>query len=114
MENSMIDWKATIAKADGDKIFAENLVHDFIKALPDDKVKITVAFEQHDIEVLRRNVHKLKGGLSFCIVPALNIAVRALEQACINLDEEKIKIYYAEVMKLMDDLLREAIAPEKP
>ncbi len=101
----MIDWKATIAKADGDELFAENLVHDFIKALPDDKLKIKVAFEQHDIEVLRSNVHKLKGGLAFCIVPALNTAVRALEQACINLDEEAIKIYYAQVMKLIEAVI---------
>jgi len=102
----MIDWTATIAKADGDKVFAENLVHDFIKALPDDKLEIKVAFEKGNIELLRRNVHKLKGGLSFCIVPALNTSVKALEQACMNSDEEKINIYYDEVTKLIDNLLR--------
>lgn len=107
----MIDWKATLAKADGDKIFAENMVHDFIRALPDDKLNIRAAFEEDDIESLRRNIHKLKGGLSFCMVPVLNMAVRALEQACINLDEEAIKTYYADVMKLIDAVIARSEAP---
>ena len=101
----MIDWTATIAKADGDETFARTMAHEFIAELPEQKNDFSQAFEQCDIETLRRHTHKLKGGLAFCVVPALVSVVRDLEQACKDEDKNKIKVYYAETIKLIEAII---------
>lgn len=74
---------------------AAELLQILIESLPEDQENLNAAYALHDVEEFRRHVHKINGGLRYCGVPRLGIAIDNLETLAKqqdSLDSEETKI----------------------
>lgn len=60
---------------------AQELLDILMRELPHDQQAINNAYDRHDTDALKREVHKLNGAVKYCGVPALANVVKRLETA---------------------------------
>jgi two-component system sensor histidine kinase BarA len=75
------DSARALALAGGDQQLAEQLLGQFLVALPTCLSELDRCCKEGDWSVFREQIHRLRGSTSYCAVPALHRAVERLEQA---------------------------------
>ena len=77
----MLDIPHAIEQAGGNPDLAKELFTMLLKELPDQKHKLNQAFNDGDEQGLWDYAHKIYGSTAYCGVPALQRAVKELEEA---------------------------------
>lgn len=80
-KSQVIDILEGAKIANGNETIAKEMVASLVKTLPDEIKIIRESYEKNEIEKLYDIVHKFYGGLCYCGVPRLKIAVKSLHDA---------------------------------
>lgn len=85
--NTVIDSRLGVEQAFGSADFWRKAVATLLDELPAALAEIELAFSEHRNEDLRRHVHRLNGTAIHCGTPALQLAGKSLEAACVAAPE---------------------------
>ncbi len=100
----MLDIPKAIEQAGGNPELAHELFSMLLKELPGHKDKLNQAFKDADQQGLWDQAHKLHGSTTYCGVPALQQASKALEEA-IKSTSNDVANKIQEVNKAIEALL---------
>lgn len=80
-ELEIIDWKASLQQCNKDENFLQQLLSMIDIDLKISKETLTRAYANHDIEALRKELHRVRGGLSYLTLPQLDKAFLHFHEA---------------------------------
>lgn len=104
-DDAVIDLPYGARLVGGQEKQAREMLDLLIQSLIIDRPMIEEAFSLSDMPRLKFLIHKLRGGLSYCGVPALAKAVQRLEQALLSPNVSKdVRKLYADMIAQMDAL----------
>jgi two-component system sensor histidine kinase BarA len=96
-----INWNLCIELAAGVESIAQELLHQFLKELPNDRDKVTRAYESKKYNAMVHEVHRLHGSCCYIGVPTLKQACHTLETA---LNDNKIELLPELYLNFIDAL----------
>jgi two-component system, NarL family, sensor histidine kinase BarA len=97
--------KEGIELAGGNKQLADELFAMLLKELPDHKQELKTAQNNNDLEKLKYHTHKLHGATSYCGVPTLRTAARALEDIIDESKTEELENAYNDIISAINELV---------
>jgi two-component system sensor histidine kinase BarA len=100
----MLDISYAIEQAGGNPDLAKELFTMLLKELPEQKHKLNQAFNEGDEQGLWDHAHKIYGSTSYCGVPALQKAAKALEESIKTKGNDTLDKIQS-VNKAIDELL---------
>ncbi len=75
------DEAAALAATGGDAELAQELLAALLRGLPADLERLAASAKAEDWGTLKEIAHRMRGGTSYCAVPALDTALQDLERA---------------------------------
>jgi HPt (histidine-containing phosphotransfer) domain-containing protein len=106
------DEAAALAAAGGDVELARELFSTLLEGLPQHVAELDAQVSARNWEDVAQVAHRMRGGTSYCGVPALEIALQRLERAARAADDAQISVRLQDVTDAADVLRRLAgLAP---
>lgn len=80
LPNTEFDWPQTLKIHHGNEALATQLCTMLLEQLDEFEQSFTSAFENQDLETLKKQAHKLRGGLCYLSTPRLSFLLKHLEE----------------------------------
>ncbi|MEM1244713.1 MAG: Hpt domain-containing protein, partial [Pseudomonadota bacterium] len=100
--NTIYDKEKSIKLAGGRENIANELIEMLICELPKLEAEIKSALEGQNMIQLKASLHKLKGSISYCIVPRLSQSINVFHDAVTNNE----KINHLDLFNQLNDEIR--------
>jgi hypothetical protein len=81
LEAVPIDWKRCLEIVNGSELLAGELLAMFVKELPAFGTAFQEALQGYNLLELRKLSHRLKGLISYCVVPRVEVMLQYLDEA---------------------------------
>ena len=104
---AVIDLEQAKAISGGDKDLALELIGRLIHDFPEERAALVQAYQSNNVDAVRDTLHRLKGGASYCGVPQLKAAIKALhDQVGDIVDLSQIEPAFLRVYRELDAVKR--------
>lgn len=80
LTSEVVDLELGLKLTNGNEALASGLLSALVKSFPEELEKLDVAYQSRNWEIVESILHKLRGGLRYCVVPRLR-------EACIRFDD---------------------------
>jgi len=102
-KQTVIDFELWISRLAGQEHMLEEIFHMLAKEFEITRLAMIKAYETHDLPTLKAVTHKMKGALGYCGLPRLETAMRAIEGAAKEGDEQEVNKWYQETLDALDE-----------
>ena len=101
-----IDFELWRSRLGGQEHMLEELFHLLANDFSSTRSSMIKAYEAHDLPTLKAVTHKMKGALGYCGLPRLEAAMRAIEGAAKEGNEEAVNNWYQETLDALDEAIQ--------
>jgi two-component system aerobic respiration control sensor histidine kinase ArcB len=105
LDNDIINWQASLEQTQGD----ESLLYELLTLLKTDlnvsKARIATIYQQHDMNALRAELHRIRGGIAYLTLPTLSHALASFHDIIKEdmPDNYRLNNGYKQLQQAIDD-----------
>ncbi len=105
--STVIDFNLWLTRVGQSEEMLEETFHMLAKQFLIDRPIIVKTYEAHDLPALQAITHKMKGALGYCGLPRLESAIKGIELAAKQGNQQEVGKWYTEVIEALDEAEKE-------